>query len=396
MRRKIRRIDWWEEIATFTRTTTNYSVLRKFLLIIFLCSQLAHANDSVEISIITCSPGKEVYTIFGHSAIRIVKKSSEIDQVYNFGMFDFQTPGFTFKFLKGKLEYYLGTKSTKSFINEYTNEGRIISEQVLNLNTAEKSTIINQLLFLHQPENKFYLYAFLNKNCATELRDLLEKTGIQFKDELLEQSYRELMKPYLVESPWYKLGLNLILGKSLDEKVMRNASIFLPDYFEKEVNSATLNGKKIVKSSAVLNSIPPVDKNNLHLLFSPLIVFSVLAVLFIFWMPTPLKIIVCLLIGMIGLIILTLWLFSDHPELKNNLNILWCNPLYLIYIPLLLRKKSSTVLTGTLALGMLAAAIVWIFQIQNFDIALIPLLAITGIIHFKEIRSMLIRRRQYE
>jgi hypothetical protein len=97
--------------------------------LIFLISQLSYANDNIEISILTCLPGQEVYSVFGHSAIRVVDKEKSIDEIYNFGMFDFDTPHFEYKYLKGKLKYYRGKQKTSDFIDLYTNEKRLFQNR---------------------------------------------------------------------------------------------------------------------------------------------------------------------------------------------------------------------------------------------------------------------------
>lgn len=344
-------------------------------------------NGQIEISILTCSPGKEVYSVFGHTAIRVFDKENNIDEVYNFGMFDFDTPNFEYKYLKGKLEYFRGVEKTDNFIKIYTYEERLITEQVLNLNEYEKNEIIDRLKFLHRPENKFYLYSFLEKNCSTETRDLLSYIGIDFKKQELEKSNRTLINSYLKEMPWLKLGINLVLGKSLDKNSTRNQSMFLPDYLKKEIDNATLNGKKIVKNEQNLNSTQNSYRFNFQRILSPLLLFSLIALMTFFWFPVQARLITCLLISITGLFILALWIFSGHEEVKNNLNIIWCNPLYFIYIPLFIQNKSNRILSYVLLGTVVSSVLMWVFKMQIFDISIIPILAILGVLNFKEIQK---------
>lgn len=302
-------------------------------------------------------------------------------------MFDFDTPNFEYKYLNGKLKYNRGIQKTEDFIKIYTYEGRLVSEQILDLTTREKRKILSRLQFLYRPENRFYLYSFLEKNCSTETRDLLSYIGANFQDQKIKKSNRGLINSYLKEMPWLKLGINLVLGKSLDKNSSRSQSMFLPDYLKKEIDACTLNGKKLVKSEQYLNSIESTSEFNIQRTLPPLVVFSILVLLFLFWFPTPIRILTCLSFGLTGLFILVLWIFSGHEEVKSNLNIIWCNPLYLLYIPLLLKNKASKILTLALMATLVSSVLVWIFKVQIFDISIIPLLIILGILNLKEMNT---------
>lgn len=369
------------------RKELNLKKLKNTIFIIFLFSHLSYANDKIEISILTCSPGQEAYSVFGHTSIRVVDQKNDIDEVYNFGMFDFNTPNFEYKYLKGKLKYHLGVQKTEDFIKIYTHEKRLVSEQTLNLTVNEKKKILNRLKFLYKPENRFYLYTFLEKNCSTETRDLLNYIGTDFQNQELKKSNRTLINSYLPKMPWLKLGVNLVLGKSLDDNSTRNQSMFLPDYLKKEIDYATLKGRKLVKSEQKLNSLENMGKFNFQQTFSPLLLFSLLALLFLFWFPTSVKIIISLGIGIMGLFILALWMFSGHEEVKVNLNIIWCNPLYLFYIPLLIKDKGNNLLSLLLIVTLMGSLFIWVFKVQVFDISIVPILIILGILNFKEIRK---------
>jgi len=361
--------------------------MTKILFLILLISQLSHANDTIEISILTCSTGQEVYSVFGHSAIRVVDKNNNIDKVYNFGMFDFTTPNFEYKYLKGKLKYYLGVQETEEFIKIYSYEKRLVTEQILDLSIQEKNIILRKLQFSYRPENRFYLYSFLEKNCSTEIRDLLNHIGVNFQNQELKTTNRDLINSYLFEMPWLKLGINMVLGKSLDRNSTRIQSMFLPEYLKKEINSSTINGKKIVKSEQNLNLIESNSGFIIQRIFSPLIMFSILALSFLFWYPTSVRIITSFSIGLTGLFILLIWIFSGHEEVKSNLNIIWCNPLYLIYIPLLIKKRTNKILSLVLMITLISSVLIWILKIQIFDISILPILTILSILNFKEMKN---------
>lgn len=361
--------------------------MKNIVIFIFLISQFCFADNPPEISIITCSPGDEIYSVFGHSAIRIVDKENAIDVIYNFGMFDFDTPNFAFKFIKGKLKYHLGIQKTEDFIRQYTHENRLVSEQKLNLNEREKNKIIAKLNFLYRPENRYYFYSFLEKNCSTEIRDLLHEIDVKFPNQQLEKSNRELINSYLEQNPWLRFGINLMLGKSLDKKTDIYQSMFLPRYLKGAIDNSYLNGKKLVKSEQVLNTVVSEDEFSIENWISSLIVFSLLLLIFFFWFPKPVELIIFFLIGGIGLLLAFMWLFSAHPEVKYNLNIIWCNPLYLIYIPVILKNKYSIFLASVLIVTIISVIFIWLFNFQSFDIAIVPILIILGIINFRQLNK---------
>ncbi len=148
-----------------------------YCFIIFFPLKIFAQNDSchLRISILTCSPGEELYSTFGHSAIRITDSVSHHDIVYNYGTFNFDEPGFYTKFIRGKLSFYLSTDDFESFMNEYLEEKRDITEQVLNLTCAEKYNIVMLLQANMMAANRTYKYDFTFDNCTTRLRDLIEK-----------------------------------------------------------------------------------------------------------------------------------------------------------------------------------------------------------------------------
>ena len=156
-----------------------------FVLLFFLPAKIFAQDDSchLRISILTCSPGEELYSTFGHSAIRVTDSVSHNDIVYNYGTFNFDEPGFYTKFIRGKLSFYLSTDDFDSFISDYREEKRDITEQVLNLTCAEKYNVVMLLQTNMMALNRTYKYDFTFDNCTTRLRDLLEKipdTSIHF------------------------------------------------------------------------------------------------------------------------------------------------------------------------------------------------------------------------
>lgn len=359
--------------------------LKFFLLFLLFASQLSKAQDPWEINIITCAPGPAIYSVFGHSAIHIINHDTGLDQIYDFGTFDFDTPNFAYQFLKGRLKYHLSIRNTERFNFAYTYENRLLTAQRLDLPHAQKVQIVERLRELYKPENRYYYYSFLEKDCSTDLRDLLQYVGVDFSEGMLGKSKRDQVNEYLASIPWLRLGVNLILGRQLDAESSRFESTFLPDYLKFEIGEATFEGKPLVMSESDLNRVIEHSESSIFKSISPLLVFTILLLIALFWLPKAVKMLLSALIGLSGLLILVIWLFSDHPEVKNNLNLLWCNPLYLLYVPLILRNSKTRILAFFLLFGLTLTAISWLVNWQSFDISIAPLLLLLTWLNFKVI-----------
>lgn len=353
--------------------------------------QSIYPNDRIEISLLTCSSGKETFSAWGHSAIRIVDKDAGIDVVYNFGLFDFDTPNFYGKFVKGKLKYKLGVHHSQNFYNSYFEENRQIIEQKLNLSEESQVRIISRLQYLYRPENRYYYYSFVGKNCTTELRDLiLENAETDFQNKNTNKTHREQLNEFLQGRLWLKFSMSLIMGYKVDKEIDLFQSMFLPDYLCNEIRNIKVNNKNIVESEQIFNQVYN-PYNSYPLLANPLLIFSLVLVLIIIINSKYIQNTILIITGITGLTIFLVGLFTEHPELKYNLNYLWINPLYIVVLILELLKKNNirfylTIFIQVLSIIML---IVWVFNIQDFDNAFLPLFFILSVINFRIIKQNL-------
>lgn len=360
------------------------------LLIFFsLGSNHLPANDNITISLLTCSSGNETFTAWGHSAIRIVDSVANTDIVYNFGLFDFDTPNFYLKFVKGKLNYMLGVHSTQQFYMSYYRENRQIIEQKLNLTYREKIKIIRRLKYLYKPENRYYLYSFVGKNCTTELRDIiLENVETNFKNELTNNTPRKQINEFLRDRLWLKFSMSLIMGYKVDRKINKFESMFLPDYLYHGLNELKTNNQPLVASENIFNPVKTAKKSY-PFFISPVFVLSILFLVTIFIQSTYFQNSILLIVGITGLVIFVVSLFSEHPELKYNLNYLWINPLYIVTVLLgtLNKNKAKFYLTLFLQFLSIVIVLIWIFKIQDYNIAFFPLLFILSLLNYRVIKK---------
>ncbi len=355
-------------------------MIRKGLLVLvsfLLFYNFSSANNSLRISLITCSGGSELYSTFGHSALRVIDSSKNQDIVFNFGLFDFNTPNFYLKFMQGKLNYMLGVQYTQDFIEAYKFDKRGVVEQVLNLTEDQEIKIVERLLYLYQPQFRNYLYSFLFKNCTTELRDLiydglnLDKVPLEKK---IGKTHRELIDIYVGNMKWTKVGINLLLGSSLDRDITVYESMFLPDNLFDVLGRAENKDGKIVKETIVLNDVKrDPSEGKTPFLLSPVFLFSLLLMLMVASLfVSKLVILDKLLLGVVsvfGIVLPVIVIMTDHVELLNNYNLLWCNPVYLIVLLSLIYKwRRDCIVSSFIAVaGIVLSAVVLIFGLQIFE-----------------------------
>lgn len=314
--------------------------------LLFVQGIRAELTDSIlaqaQISLLTCDPGDEIYSLFGHSAIRIKSTFNDLDVVYNYGTFDFDTPNFTIKFMRGKLPYKLTLTSFNRFMAEYQYFRRGVREQVFNLNNDQKKEVILFLEHNLRPENAEYQYDFFYDNCSSRIRDVVEKTfkitpEYRGKNNL---TLRDQLHEYQISHPWTKLGIDMIIGAPADLVSDPRQQMFLPDYLHDNLATAQLGHLPLLTElEPLLNFAEEKEKRNTATWYGPWLInvaFLLLFLVFYFGSkPTWLTRLVqswYIFAGLGGLMIIFLWFFTDHQATKNNWNLLWLNPLYFILL----------------------------------------------------------------
>lgn len=367
--------------------------MKRFVIITFFLSLgvlNTFANNNIEITLLTCSSGKETFSAWGHSAIRVVDEKAKIDVVYNFGLFDFNTPNFYGKFVKGRLLYKLGVQNTYRFYTSYERENRQIIEQKLNITEEEKIKIISRLEYLNKPENKYYLYRFAGKNCTTELRNLiLENVSTDFKITNTEKTQREQLNEFLNGRLWLKFGMSLIMGYKIDNHIDTYESMFLPDYLCREFRNIKVNNKSIIESETIFNEVLDPYKSTYPKLANPVLTFLLLLILVALLKSKYVKNTMLVITGLTGLLILSVSLITEHPELQYNLNLLWLNPIYFFLVFKFSAKPNIKRYLAYIALFLLIIMIpIWILKIQYFEWTYLPIIFILALINFRIIKKL--------
>ena len=368
----------------------------KFLLYLLLTLPFTAAaqNDScgLRISLLTATPGDELYSTFGHSALRVVDSSNNTDIVYNYGTFNFDEPDFYTKFVRGKLMYFLSREYFDSFIYSYQMEHRGITEQILNLSCAEKERVIDLLYENMMPANRFYKYDFTFDNCTTRLRDLIENASdgqVHFETVLSSpKTFRNLIHDYLDmnDKQWSKLGIDILLGAKTDAVMTPREEMFLPDYLLMNFDSATIKNHQLVAQKKPVYDVELQDntKHNLkHPFFIFTCLFALIAFLSFFKNPAIQKMMSSLdgllffITGLLGVLLVFMWVGTDHIMTKNNYNLLWAWPLNAIaafYIHS--KKKWVKIYYLVYAIFNLILLGSWFFLPQLMNPALIPIIGI--------------------
>lgn len=303
--------------------------------------------DSVEIGLITCSPHEEIYSLYGHTALRYHDLSTGMDYIFNYGVFNTKTPHFVTRFIFGLTDYELGLAPTRPFLDYYAKWGSQVTEQVLNLTNEEKQKIINALRVNYLPENRTYRYNYFYDNCSTRPRDIIEQNingSINYHPrENYEPSFREMIRQQTRNHPWATLGNDLLLGIKADCRTSIREQEFLPANLRHDFDHASIirDGKEvplvkerrelITPGVQVIEEDFPLTPFQCSLL---LLMITILITANDFYKKKATVLYDALLMlptGLAGLV-LFMMIFSEHPTTSINLQLLILNPLSLIFI----------------------------------------------------------------
>jgi hypothetical protein len=348
-------------------------------------------GPDARISLLTCSPGDDLYSIFGHSAVRVKDPSQDIDWVFNYGTFDFSDPNFYPNFVRGKLNYKLTVSEYRYFEYSYYVENRWIWEQELNLRPGERQFLFDSLVINYRPENRYYLYDFFFDNCATRIRDIfVEALG---RESVLDytgldqgQSFRQLLMPYLSQKPWARLGINLGLGLPADRLATPWDYMFLPDHMMTVFGDAKLRDGSSSEYfiSGQVTLLEGGEAVAGGFIITPLMVFLLVLVATLFvsygnsgarkaalWFDR----ILFGLAGLLGFLIAFLWFATDHQVTVWNLNILWAHPFHLVAVFLISSDKYARYLKYYFTANLIILAIlilVWPVLPQALPLVILP------------------------
>lgn len=328
-----------------------------FVCVLFLSSvslsfgQNAILSKNSTVSVITCGLGNEVYSLFGHTAIRIHDLDNNLDIVYNYGAFDFDTPNFVLKFAKGDLNYFITNNRYIDFINQYNYEKRDVYEQELNLPLELKQELFNNLAQSMLSDERLYQYKFIDNNCTSKVVDVLNKTlkaEVITKKAAINQTYRTILFPYFDNHFYEKLGTSILFGTKVDQ---RGTKIFLPYELQKNLALTQYKNQPLCKESQMILNFEeqaPTSWWNNSYTFLFLLGFITLI------NKRNIDFIYLTIIGLLGIVFFFLGFYSSHLELAYNYNILLFNPTLLVLLYFISTKNSK-----------------WIYKLAAFNIVMV-------------------------
>ncbi|MCF0203109.1 MAG: DUF4105 domain-containing protein [Bacteroidaceae bacterium] len=314
--------------------------------------------DSVHISLLTCGAYDEVWTLYGHSALRIEDRASGQDWAVNYGLFDFQQPFFVLRFVFGKCDYLMGIVSFDYFMREFSSRGASVLQQELNLTAEEKEAVLQAVVINSLPQNCMYRYNFFYDNCATRPRNIILDN---IPDRIIYNnvvdstiSFRDLIHQHNAQKPWARMGSDLLLGVNADRQTTRADQQFLPDNLMRDFAQAQFVDKDGNRRPVVVSTKWLLGDNATYAQEFPLsprecallLLFVIVAATVYermkgrnFWIMDAVLFGIC---GILGLVLFVM-VFSEHPTVSLNLQILGFNPLIAFFLwrllPELRRRK---------------------------------------------------------
>lgn len=370
---------------------TIFKRILSFAALALTASLAVFAADDVEVSIVNFYPGPDVYELEGHTALRV--KSPAYDVAVSYGTYDFNSPNFIYRFVKGETDYRVVAYPWRPFADAYIRQGRRIVAHPVALDSAQTARFLALVDENLRPENAVYRYNYVKDNCATRPLAIVERAlgdSIVFEGvpSAGMMTFREVMRRYHTNYPWYQFGIDLALGSGIDYPITLREATFAPVTLDSLLASATAGGRPVTGAAVIVNDVAPdaAVEGPTPWFLTPTAVFTLLFVVTLAmtirdirrrrvnrWFDS-------LLFGAFGLtgcLIAFLVFISVHEATSPNYLLLWLNPFCLIPAIFIWLKKAKAIIlsyqiVNFVVLIFLAAAWPWLPQSGN--ITFVPLL----------------------
>jgi len=340
----------------------------------------------MEVFLITIGPGRYVWERFGHNALWVRDTLRGIDRAYNYGMFDFEEPGFVSRFVRGEMLYWLQGFDSEFLLRAYKAADRSIWVQELDLTPEQKEALYEFEVWNERPENRYYRYDYYLDNCSTRIRDAIDRvlggklresaegvgTGTTYRSH-----FRRLMAP---DRPMY-VGGSFAIGPATDRPISVWEEMFLPVEMMKYFRGVTVadgeGGERplVKREFTVYESTlePELDAPpDWRLPFLAVgLALAALLVLLGVWLGSARRsarflaaltsTVWALLLGVGGVLMLGLWLLTAHWAAYRNENLFFLNPVALALAAVIpfaaMRKRWAVRWARGLAVFVAAVAI---------------------------------------
>lgn len=316
-----------------------------WLLLALLFAGLADAAP--RIGVMTMQPGEIFWERFGHDAIVVADPDTGEALSYNYGFFDPGEPGFLGRFVRGEMQYMLVALPLWDDLAIYREEGRGVSIQWLDLSDAQADELAAALAVAARPENARYRYDYFTQNCSTKVRDAIDEAlGGQLHQQIAGRSrgntYRSEAVRLASPAPWMWLGFDIGLSRHADRQLSRWEEAFVPMRLADSLGEARLaDGRPLVLATEQLlpHRLPPEPAETPRPWWPWLLAgLGVAAALLLLgrWRPrllAALGSVFWLGSGLLGVLLLYLWLGTEHRFAWANENLLLFDPLALALLP---------------------------------------------------------------
>lgn len=335
-------------------------------------------SPEAKFSILTIGKGQELHSLFGHTALRIADEKNGFDIVYNFGYFDFNTPNFYLKFVKGDLLYHAEIEQYYQLLAYYQYFDRSIAEQELNLTVNQKQQLFDKLNRIALTNERFYIYKFIDDNCTTRVQNAVAEVANVSLEKVDDKavSYRHIINNYLGDRYFEKLGINIIFGTRVDQKAEQ---LFLPDELFQSIVGKNIEKKRVeIYKSNSTHQAPWWN--------SFWVVFAFIFCLIII-NNSRLYAMFLTIIGFIGLFFCSIGLFSLHQEVLWNYNTLLFNPILILIV--FYCYKNSIKMLSYLKKIYLACVVIYLIILLNKDhlLLMLPYIFIFPLIVYRFLKS---------
>lgn len=355
-------------------------------------------DSTLTVSLLTCSPGEETYELYGHTAIRITNSEDTLGVVFNYGVFDFHSPHFVWRFVLGECDYLLWGEPLTVFLGQYVARGSWVMEQVLNLTPQEAARIRDSLWVECQPENRVYRYNIFRNNCTTRARDLIEgciRGRIVYPIKFERHTFRSVLHEYTEGHPWSREGNDLLLGCEVDTVISDHDVMFAPLYLMQRLDSAMIDAgmsryRNLVRERHLL-LLPDAARQHAAAEAQPdfplspralgwlLLCLGLCLAVFewkrrsICWLVDA---VLMTLQGVAGILLCFMALFSIHPGVASNWQVWVLNPIPLFFIYSVVqsdRHRQPCVYHVFAAVILVAFLILYCIIPQDFSELILPL-----------------------
>lgn len=350
-------------------------------------------RENLVASLVTCYPGPEIFELCGHEALRIRGVDADgmpVDSVWNYGIFDFDSPGFVYRFVKGETDYMVMGYPFEWFLPSYERRGSKVVEQDLNLTPEQISRLRKMLQENSLPQNRTYRYNYVLDNCSTRIVEMVDSAAgerVAYPLDVTYPTFRAAMRHYHHNYPWYQFGIDLVLGSGIDFPITSRAEMFVPMRFEENAAKATFgsDGRAFVLQSRLLyegreDAVKPPTSFWLSPLAVGLYVLAITIAVSLYdykrrkmsrwWYAIFFGV-----LGLAGILIWFLVFISTHYATSPNILAIWLSPLQLVIPICIWIRKAMPAATAMFAINLLLIvllALIWPFQSQSGNVALIP------------------------